>query len=318
MPKALITGITGQTGGYLCEHLTSQGWDVHGLVRDADELVPAFHDRSPDATLHSGDLGSGEQLSSIVMNVSPDAIFNLGGLSSVALSWERPELTGRITGLGVASLLDAAWRLREASGRRVGFVQASSAEIFGYATEIPQNEQTPIRPTNPYGAAKAYAHHLVGVYRRLGLEASSCILYNHESPRRPLGFVTRKITHGVALIASGKASSLTLGNLDATRDWGWAPDYAQAIALAAATPGNYIIATGEPHTVRDFVEAAFAAVGINDWEQYIRQDAAFMRPSDAPALVGDPSHAREALGWTPTATFSDIVRLMVENDLAKM
>ena len=318
MPTALVTGVTGQTGGYLCEQLLEAGWDVHGIVRDADEMEPAFHERSPLAVLHTGDLGSAESIRSIVAEVAPDSIFNLGGLSSVAQSWKQPELTGLITGLGVASLLDAAWQLRESTGRRVGFVQASSAEMFGYATEIPQNENTPIRPTNPYGAAKAYAHHLVGVYRGLGLEASSCILYNHESPRRPETFVTRKITMGVARIGAGLADSLTLGNLDATRDWGWAPDYADALARAATVAGDFVIATGEPHTVRDFVGAAFAAIGVTDWQPYIRQDAAFMRPSDAPALVGDPSKARAELGWTPTVTFEEIVRRMVDNDRAAL
>ena len=317
MPTALITGITGQTGGYLCDQLLEAGWDVHGIVRDADELEPEFHRRSPGALLHTGDLASGDGMRAIVAAVAPDAIFNLGGLSSVAQSWRQPELTGLVTGLGVASLLDAAWTLRESSGRRVSFVQASSAEIFGHATEIPQNESTPIRPTNPYGAAKAYAHHLVGVYRGLGLEASSCILYNHESPRRPETFVTRKITAGVARIAAGAADHITLGNLDATRDWGWAPDYAAAMILAASSePGDYVIATGEPRTVRDFVAAAFAAVGIDDWEPYVRQDPEFMRPSDAPALVGDPAHARAVLGWSPTVPFAEIVRRMVENDRA--
>lgn len=317
MPTALITGITGQTGGYLCDQLLEAGWHVHGIVRDADELEPEFHRRSPGATLHTGDLASGDGMRAIVADVEPDAIFNLGGISSVAQSWSQPELTGLVTGLGVASLLDGAWALRQRSGRRVSFVQASSAEMFGHAVDVPQTEATAIRPVNPYGAAKAYAHHLVGVYRGLGLEASSCILYNHESPRRPEAFVTRKITAGVAAIAAGTADHLTLGNLDATRDWGWAPDYASAMILAAAgEPGDYVIATGEPHTVRDFVAAAFAAVGIDEWEPYVGQDPAFMRPSDAPALVGDPTRAREVLGWTPTVAFEEIVRRMVDNDRA--
>jgi len=317
MPSALITGITGQTGGYLCEQLITAGWEVHGLVRDRDETEPAFRERSPLAELHSGDLASAESVRTVVDAVEPDAIFNLGGLSSVAESWKKPELTGLITGLGVASLLDAAWNLRERSGRRVSFVQASSAEIFGYATEVPQTEETAVNPANPYGAAKAYAHHLVGVYRRIGLEASSCILYNHESPRRPEAFVTRKITAGVARIALGLEKTLVLGNLDARRDWGWAPDYAAALALAATgTPGDYIVATGQAHTVRDFVIAAFAAAGISDWESYIEQDPRFMRPQDAPALVGDPSKARDVLGWQPSVEFDEIVARMVAHDTA--
>jgi GDPmannose 4,6-dehydratase len=317
MPVALVTGITGQTGGYLAEQLLAQDWDVHGVVRDADEARDDFSHRAPDARLHSGNLEDPARMAGLVLELAPDAVFNLGGISSVARSWSDPAETARITGLGVVALLDAAWQLREREGRRVSFVQASSAEIFGNAIDLPQTEQTAIRPVNPYGAAKAYAHHLIGVYRTRGLEASSCILYNHESPRRPEAFVTRKITKGAAEIANGTASELVLGNLDAVRDWGWAPDYAAALLLAATKdPGDYIIATGEAHTVRDFVAAAFAAAGIADWESYIRQDPAFMRPSDAAALVGDASRARRVLGWAPTVSFDEMVAAMVQNDLA--
>jgi GDPmannose 4,6-dehydratase len=316
MRSALITGITGQTGGYLCEHLLASGWNVHGLVRDKDDLEPSFLERSPQAVVHSGDLVDGDAVRAIIDEIEPDAIFNLGGLTSVALSWQKPELTAQVTGLGVVSILDAAWKLRERLDRPVAVVQASSAEIFGHATEIPQTEDTPVRPTNPYGAAKAYAHHLVGVYRGLGLQASSCILYNHESPRRPDAFVTRKITMGVARIKAGLDDTLVLGNLDSLRDWGWAPDYAAALAAAATgTPGDYIIATGVAHSVRDFVAAAFTAAGISDWEHLVGQDPRFMRPSDAPTLVGDPSRAREALDWAPTVDFEEIVARMVRHDL---
>lgn len=316
MRTAFVTGITGQTGGYLCEHLAATGWEVHGLVRDPDDLEPVFKERSPGAILHSGDLSSAADLRRVVTEVRPTAIFNMGGLSSVAESWNNAELTARINGQAVATLLEVAWELRQESGERLSFVQASSAEIFGTAVEVPQNENTAISPVNPYGAAKAYAHHLVGVYRKAGLEASSCILYNHESPRRPETFVTRKITMGVARISAGLDSVLTLGNLDVKRDWGWAPDYARAIALAAeSTPGDYIIATGQAHTVADFVQAAFAAVDITDWEQYIEQDPAFMRAQDARTQVGDASRAREILGWTPSVEFAEIVSRMVKNDL---
>jgi GDPmannose 4,6-dehydratase len=319
MPIALITGITGQTGGYLCDLLLERGYTVHGVVRDADETETEFRSRSPRAILHTGDLGDERAIARIVEETAPDAIFNLGGLSSVAQSWTDPVLTGRITGLGVAGLLDAAWKLRTHTARRVSFVQASSAEIFGYPLDSPQNEATPVRPSNPYGAAKAYAHHLVGVYRRLGLEASSCILYNHESPRRPETFVTRKITRGVAKIALGLETELVLGNLDAQRDWGWAPDYAAALAAAAdGEPGDYVIATGDSHSVREFVDAAFAAAGITDAASHIRLDERFMRPQDAPSLLGDSSHAREALGWAPTVAFDEIVRRMVEADIADL
>lgn len=317
MPVALITGITGQTGGYLCELLLDAGWDVHGVVRDKDDLEPEFRDRSPLAQLHTADLAEPSTISSVIDEIEPDAIFNLAGISSVADSWKQPELTGRITGLSVASLLASASALRTRVDRRVSFVQASSAEIFGHAIDIPQSEETRVAPSNPYGAAKAYAHHLVGVYRGLGLEASSCILYNHESPRRPATFVTRKITMGVARIAAGLDEYLTLGNLDAQRDWGWAPDYAAALALAATGPADdYVIATGEPHSVRDFVAAAFAAVDITDWQPFVRQDPRFMRPSDAPTLVGNSDHARSTLGWSPTVGFDEIVARMVSNDRA--
>jgi len=318
VPLALVTGITGQTGSYLAEHLLGEGWDVHGIVRDFDDAREELALHAPDATLHTGDLTDGARMAELVALTEPDAVFNLGGISSVAQSWSQPLQTASITGLGVVALLDAAWQLRERVGRRVSFVQASSAEMFGNASELPQTENTPIRPVNPYGAAKAYAHHLVGVYRGRGLEATSCILYNHESPRRPDAFVTRKITKGVAAIATGAATELVLGNLDAVRDWGWAPDYANALAKAAtSTPGEYIIATGEAHTVREFVAAAFAAVGITDWEPLVGQDPAFMRPSDAAALVGDSSRARAALDWAPTKSFAEMVAAMVENDIAQ-
>jgi GDPmannose 4,6-dehydratase len=253
----------------------------------------------------------------LVDELEPDAIFNLGGISSVAQSWREPALVGRVCGVAVVSLLDAAWSLRQRTGRRVSFVQASSAEIFGFAEEVPQNEFTPIRPASPYGAAKAYAHQAVGVYRGLGLEASACILYNHESPRRPLDFVTRKISDGAARVAAGLTRTIVLGNLEARRDWGWAPDYARAIALAAeGEPDDYVIATGVSHSVADFVEAAFAAAGIEDWRDHVEQDERFMRPQDSPTLVGDASRARERLGWGPTKDFGEIVAAMVENDLA--
>jgi GDPmannose 4,6-dehydratase len=314
---ALITGITGQTGSYLCEQLLEDGWRVVGMVRDADDLEQELHERSPQAELVHGDLADPDSLRSAVFGTEPDVIFNLGGISSVAQSWEQPDATARITGGGAASLLALARDLQESSGREVSFVQASSAEMFGNSDDHPQNEQSRIQPLNPYGAAKAWAHHLVGVYREVGLAASSCILYNHESPRRPEGFVTRKITAGVARIALGLESELSLGNLDALRDWGWAPDYARALALAASEPGDYIIATGVAHTVRDFVAAAFLAAGIDDWQRFVTVDPRFARPTDAQALVGDSSHARVALGWAPTVKFEQIVQRMVDADIAR-
>jgi GDPmannose 4,6-dehydratase len=314
---ALITGITGQTGSYLCEQLIAANWRVVGMVRDADDLEQELHERSPQAELVHGDLADHESMRAVVETVQPDAIFNLGGISSVAQSWEQPEATARITGGGAASLLGLAWKLQQDAGRPVSFVQASSAEMFGNSIDRPQTEQSRIQPLNPYGAAKAWAHHLVGVYREVGLNASSCILYNHESPRRPEAFVTRKITTGVARIVRGLDTHIALGNLDAERDWGWAPDYARALILAAGKPGDYIVATGVAHTVRDFVAAAFSAAGIDDWQNYVTVDPRFVRPTDAQALVGDPTRANDVLGWQPTVEFADIVRAMVEADLAR-
>lgn len=317
MSTALLTGISGQTGSYLCEQLLEQGWRVTGIVRDADDLTPTLQERSPAAELFTADLADSAQIRRIVLDVEPDAVFNLGGVSSVAASWTDPETTARVTGLGGASMLAAAAELRARTGRRVGFVQASSAEIFGEADDIPQDEQTRVRPVNPYGAAKAYVHHLVGVYRGDGLEASSVILYNHESPRRPEAFVTRKITMGAARIALGLADELVLGSLDSERDWGWAPDYARALALVAVgEPDDYIVATGEVHTVGDFVAEAFAAAGIDDWRGRVRRDERFVRPREAPTLVGDAGRIRRRLGWEPSTGFSEIVRRMVAHDLA--
>ncbi len=316
MRRALITGITGQTGGYLCEHLLETGWEVHGLVRDADDLEPAFHERSPAALLHSGDLAHRDNVRAVLDAVQPAVVFNLGGISSVAESWERPEATGRITGVAVATIAEWAWERRDSAEHPPALVQASSAEIFGHAADVPQRESTLIKPVSPYGAAKAYAHTIVQLYRDRGLHASNGILYNHESPRRPPAFVTRKITMGAARIALGLQSELVLGNLDSQRDWGWAPDYARALAaLAGGDAGDYVIATGEPHSVRDFVDAAFRAAGIDDWQPFIRQDPRFMRPNDAPTLLGDPTHIRETLGWQPTVTFDELVARMVQADL---
>jgi GDPmannose 4,6-dehydratase len=319
MRTAFVTGIAGQTGSYLAEELLADGWTVHGLVRAYDGEASEFQERTPDAVLHLGDLADDARLHELVAELEPDASFNLGGISSVAQSWQEPALVGRVCGVAVLSLLDAAWSLRERSGRRVSFVQASSAEMFGYAEQVPQNENTPLRPASPYGAAKTYAHQAVGVYRRLGLEASSSILYNHETPRRPLTFVTRKITDGVARIAAGLAETVVLGNLEARRDWGWAPDYAKAIALAAdGEPNDYVIATGVAHSVADFVEAAFAAAGIHDWHARVEQDERFLRPQDSPVLVGDATRARERLGWSPTKSFDRIVAEMVQHDRTRV
>ena len=310
--RALVTGATGQDGSYLVERLVADGVEVHALVRHDDGAA------LPDGVRrHRGDLTDGAGMAALVAEVGPAEIYNLGGLSSVALSWEQPALTAEVTGVAPGHLLKAAFELQERTGEPVRFVQASSAEIFGRTSGAAADEDTPIRPLTPYGAAKAYAHHVVGVYRARGLHASSCILFNHESPRRPETFVTRKITAGAARIARGQQQELAMGNLDPRRDWGWAPDYVAAMVLAArADEGrDYVVATGVSHSVREFVAAAFTAAGIDDWERYVTLDPRFARPSDAPDLVGDASRARELLGWAPSLGFEEIVARMVENDL---
>jgi len=315
MPQAFITGVTGQDGSYLAERLLREGWGVHALVRSARDA--SEQPLNADVTSHVGDLGNPQSVAQIIADVEPDVVYNLAGISSVALSWQEPELTSRVTGTSVAAMLEAAWKLQEKVGRPVRFLQASSSEIFGAATERPQSETTPVRPVSPYGAAKAYAHHVVGVYRGRGMLASAAILYNHESPRRPETFVTRKITAAAASISLGLSDSVSLGNLDARRDWGWAPDYVDAmIRIAAAdSADDYVVATGEAHTVREFVAAAFAAAGITDWEPFVKIDPRFNRPVDAPEMVGDATKLRTTLGWEPTVDFSDLVGQMVKNDL---
>jgi GDPmannose 4,6-dehydratase len=316
--RALVTGATGQDGSYLVEQLLDEGVEVHALVRAHEAPGGRVPSSSPSVHWHIGDLTEGPALEGIVAEVEPTEIYNLGGLSSVALSWQEPALTAQVSGVAVGHLLKGAHDLQERSGRKVRFVQASSAEIFGRTSRVPQDETTPLRPLTPYGAAKAYAHHLVGVYRARGLHACSCILYNHESPRRPDTFVTRKITMAAARIATGRQDELAMGNLDARRDWGWAPDYVAAMVLAARddVARDYVIATGVSHSVRDFVAAAFRAAGADDWERHVTLDPRVARPSDAPELVGDSSRAREVLGWSPRVEFDEIVARMVHHDLA--
>lgn len=311
MARALITGILGQDGTYLSSMLAERGFEVHGIVAP-DTPPPAD---SPYA-LHVADLADPASLAELVSRIAPRRLFNLAGISSVAHSWAEPVATMAINATAAMALLEAAWQVQESSGEQVRFVQASSAEMFGQAASSPQNEATPIRPVNPYGVSKAAAHLAVGVYRARGLHASSLILYNHESPLRPTQFVTQKIAATVAAIARGEASELRLGNLDARRDWGWAPDYARAMVLAAelAEASDYVIATGESRTVRDFVAAAFRHVDIADWERFVVVDPAFLRPVDPVELRGDAGHARAALGWTPTMGFDELVAAMVEDN----
>ncbi len=308
--RAFITGIGGQDGTYLAERLVADGMEVHALVLTED----GHPSHCPDeVVLHTGDLGDLPATRRLVQEIAPQEIYNLAAISSVAQSWEEPDRTAHVNGQAAVALMESARLVGD-----VRFVQASSAEIFGEPAESPQTEGTAIRPVNPYGAAKAFAHLSASVFRQRDLHVSSAILYNHESPRRHQRFVTRKITATVAAIAGGRAEELVLGNLDARRDWGWAPDYVDAMVRAARAdePADYVVATGRAHSVRDFVAAAFTASGISDWEGLVRQDPAFFRPADPTELVGDSSRARDVLGWAPTVAFEEIVARMVAADLA--
>ena len=314
MTRTLVTGITGQDGSYLTELLLARGDEVHGVIRPGDD-APV-----PGATLHALDLAQEDALGPLIASLEPDVVINLAAVSSVWRSWEEPGVTARLNGVLVAEALAAVARVSRDTRREIRFIQASSAEIFGAAEVSPQTLDTPIRPTSPYGTAKAYAHLSVGAYRAAGLFASSLVLYNHESPRRPETFVTRKITAAAARIAAGHQDVLELGNLDARRDWGWAPDYAAALLAAsgAESPGDFIIATGVAHSVRDFVRVAFARVGIDDWESVVRVSDEHRRPTDAPEQVGDASRARDVLGWAPTLDFDAIIAAMVDADVASV
>lgn len=306
MSRVLITGITGQDGSYLAELLVAAGDEVHGTSLSTDE-------HSIDGVeLHPLDL-SQPGIGGLIRSLTPEVVYNLAAISSVFGSWRQPDLTARINGLAVAEMLATLQEIPDAR-----FVQASSAEMFGVPAEVPQTERTAISPTSPYGAAKAYAHSLVNVYRTAGVWASSCILYNHESPRRPENFVTRKITAAAARISLGLQDTLELGSLDSRRDWGWAPDYVDALRRAVTndSPGDYVIATGVDHSVQDFVAAAFSRVGIADWHPFVTVSEELMRSGDAPRQLGDASHARDVLDWTPTVDFENLVAAMVDNDLA--
>ncbi|WP_380167464.1 GDP-mannose 4,6-dehydratase [Jannaschia sp. R86511] len=309
--RALITGVTGQDGSYLAERLLADGWTVHGLVHGAGErAVAGVH-------VHPGDVAEAGTFERLLPEVAPDVVFHLAGMSSVAQSWREAARCAEVTGTAVARLLEACFGDGSSPGQGPRVVLASSAEVFGAATSSPQDETTPVRPTSPYGAAKAFALHLGGVYRQAGHHVGAAILYNHESPRRPHTFVTRKITTTVAGIVAGTASTLRVGNLEARRDWGWAPDHVDALVRMAAadTPDDYVVATGVGHSVRELVAAAFAAAGVEDWEQLVQVDPALVRPVDAVDLVGDARRIRDRLGWAPTVPFEEVVARMVRADL---
>ena len=315
MKRALITGIGGQDGSYLAELLLEEGYQVVGLVRPAAE--PYENLRGLDIELYEADLLHQTSLAQALRAADPDEIYNLAAPSFVPASWEQPVHTAEFAAVGATSLLEAI-RTVDSSIR---FYQASSSEIFGEPSESPQTEQTPLAPVTPYGVAKAYAHYIVHSYRRLySMYACSGILYNHESPRRPLKYLPRKVAHGAAAISLGLQDELVLGDLDATRDWGHARDYVRAmwLMLQQDEPDDYIVATGESHSVRELVEVAFERVGL-DWQQHVRVDPAFERgAAELHRLVGDPAKARSRLRWQPDVDFTQLVHLLVDADLERL
>jgi GDPmannose 4,6-dehydratase len=316
---ALILGISGQDGSYLAELLHAKSYEVHGVVRSlTGPGADALRAQLPFASLHEAELQDLASLVAVVGLVQPDEIYNLAGLSSVSRSWAQPELTAEITGLGALRVLEAIRLAGRLETTR--FYQASSSEMFGNALVAPQNESTPFAPVHPYAVAKVFAHQTTVSFRNAyGTYACCGILFNHESPRRGEDFVTRKITQGVARIALGRQAGLTLGNLDVRRDWGYAPEYAEAMwmILQQAEPDDFVIATGTTHSVRDFVGASFRQAGIEDWEPLVTIDPALLRPADIAELRGDASKAQAKLGWTASTPFEDVVRIMVEADLAR-
>jgi GDPmannose 4,6-dehydratase len=319
--KALITGITGQDGSYLAELLLGKGYLVHGIIRRASsfntgrlrEIYTDPHVGKNQLFLHYGDLSDASALARLVGKIQPDEVYNLAAQSHVRVSFDSPEYTTDITATGVIRLLEA---IRE-TGIQPRFYQASSSEMFGRVREVPQSESTPFHPRSPYGCAKVYAYWITVNYREAyGLHASNGILFNHESPRRGETFVTRKITRAVAHIQAGLQSKLYLGNLDAKRDWGYAKEYVEAMwrMLQQEAPDDYVIATGETHTVREFLELAFRHAGL-PWQDYVEEDARYHRPAEVDLLIGDASKAREKLGWSARTRFTDLVALMVEADI---
>jgi GDPmannose 4,6-dehydratase len=322
MKRALLTGITGQDGSYLAELLIAKGYEVHGVVRRSssfnteriDHLYRDPHEPGVQLFLHYGDLNDGSSMQSIIASVKPDEIYNLGAQSHVRVSFDIPEYTGEVTGLGAIRVLEAVRKL----GLGCRFYEAGSSELFGGIGNAPQSETTPFHPRSPYAAAKAYAFYVTQNYREAyGLFAVNGILFNHESERRGETFVTRKVTRAVGRIKLGLQRELFLGNLEAKRDWGHAEDYVEAMwrMLQADRPADYVIGTGETHSVRELVELAFAHAGL-DWKDYVRQDPRYFRPSEVDVLLADASKARRELGWQPRVSFPELVQRMVDSDLA--
>ncbi|TSC70685.1 MAG: GDPmannose 4,6-dehydratase [Parcubacteria group bacterium Gr01-1014_70] len=325
MKKALITGITGQDGSYLAELLLGKGYEVHGIIRRAstfntgriDHIYQDPHESGKRLILHYGDLSDANTIRRLVYKVEPDEIYNLGAQSHVRVSFDIPEYTANITGVGTLRMLEAIKDYEEHTGKKVKFYQASSSEMFG-ASPPPQNEGTRFHPRSPYGSAKVFAFDTVRNYREAyGIFAVNGILFNHESPRRGETFLTKKVTRGVARILAGLDKKLYLGNLEARRDWGYAPEYCEAMYLMMQhrEPEDFVIGTGEAHSVGEFVETAFRLAGINNWKDYIGIDPRYYRPSEVEHLVADARKAKEKLGWEPKTKFDDIVKIMLAHDL---
>lgn len=314
MPTALITGVTGQDGSYLAEFLLQKGYKVVGMVRRSSTVTfERLHNIQDELVIVPGDLHDQSSLVDLIEEYQPDEVYNLAAQSFVPTSWSQPVLTGEVTALGVTRILEAIRLVNP----KIRFYQASSSEMFGKVKEVPQKETTPFYPRSPYGVAKVYAHWITVNYREsYGLYAVSGILFNHESPRRGLEFVTRKITHSAARIKLGLATELRLGNLEARRDWGFAGDYVIGmwLMLQQETPADYVLGTGETHSVRDFCQAAFECLGL-DYERYVVQDARFYRPAEVDLLVADPTKARQNLKWKPDVQFQQLVKMMIEADI---
>ena len=326
MKNALITGITGQDGSYLAELLLDKGYEVHGIIRrsssfNTERIAHIFediHNPSPRLKLHYGDLTDARRLEKIIEITEPDEVYNLGAQSHVKISFDEPVYTAETVGMGALKMLEA---IRNVSGgvQKIKIYQASSSEIFGKVKEVPQNENTPFYPRSPYACSKVHAFYQIVNYREAyGMHASNGILFNHESPRRGETFVTRKITRGLARIIAGLDKKLYLGNLDAKRDWGYAKDYVEAmwLILQQKEPDDYVIATGQTWSVRDFLDKAFAVVSLN-WKDYVEFDERYIRPTEVDLLIGDAKKAKEKLGWTAKTSFDELVKIMVESDLKK-
>ncbi|TKV58904.1 GDP-mannose 4,6-dehydratase [Nakamurella flava] len=321
MPRALITGVTGQDGLYLAEQLLAKGYEVFGLIRGQNNPKRELVEREvPGVQIVTGDLTDLSSLLRALNHAQPDEVFNLGAISFVAYSWENARLTSEVTGLGVLNMLEATRLYAGDDLSKVRFYQASSSEMFGKVQQVPQTEETLLWPRSPYGVAKVYGHYMTINYREsYGMHASSGILFNHESPRRGPEFVTRKISRAVARISLGLQDKISLGNLDAKRDWGFAGDYVDAMWRMLQQPegDDYVVATGETHSIREYLDIAFARVGVSDWSDLVYVDPQFFRPAEVDLLIGDPAKAKEKLGWTPTVSFPELVEMMVDSDLAE-